>query len=137
MKIVLDANIIIAALMGSRGTLTIITSQNHTFYAPRRIADEIYNHKQLICDRMGQTSEEFDDHFNALLFFINVLEYVKYELHMKIAKEAIVHRDLSDADYIACALVVGADFVWTNDKDFAAQNVVPTKTTDEFIHAYK
>ena len=41
MNIVLDANIIIAALLGSRGKLNILTSQNHTFYAPKKIIDEI------------------------------------------------------------------------------------------------
>ncbi len=39
MRIVLDANIILVALMGSRATLTIITSQNHQFYVPRKIIE--------------------------------------------------------------------------------------------------
>ena len=37
MKIILDANIIIASLLGSRGKLNIITSQNHILYAPKKI----------------------------------------------------------------------------------------------------
>ncbi len=48
MKIVLDANVVIAALMGSRATLTILTSQNHQFYVPQYIMGEIYKHKQFI-----------------------------------------------------------------------------------------
>lgn len=48
MNIVLDANIIITALLGSRGKLNILTSQNHTFYAPKKIIDEIKKYKKEI-----------------------------------------------------------------------------------------
>lgn len=50
MKIVLDANILIAALLGSRATLTILTSQHYNFYVPERILEEIRKYKSFICD---------------------------------------------------------------------------------------
>jgi len=34
MRIIVDANIILACLLGSRGKLVIVTSQNHKFYVP-------------------------------------------------------------------------------------------------------
>lgn len=137
MKIVLDANIIIAALLGSRGKITIITSQNHMFYAPLKIVDEIKKHKSTLCDRASFSSEEFDLHFEALLYFIEVLEYLRYEKYMKSALDVIEHRDSKDADYIACALSVNADFIWSDDKDFTDQEVVKIKTTNTFIEEGK
>ena len=133
MNIVLDANIVIAALMGSRGTLTILTSRNHHFYAPSRILAEIWKYKKDICEKSCRTSEEFDDNFAALLVFVDVLNYIEYEQFMEEARIAISARDWKDADYIACAIAVSANFIWTNDKDFSSQNIVLARTTQEFI----
>jgi len=132
-RVVLDANILIAALMGSRGTITIITSGHYALYVPRRIFDEIHKHRDIICERLKQDATLFDEGFAALFAFITPLEYVKYESFMEKAINTMRHRDLKDADYLACALAVNADFIWTNDKDFTAQDLVPTKTTDQFI----
>ncbi len=132
MKIVLDANIFIAASLGSRATVTIITAQHYTFYVPKRILEEIRKYKSFICDYSKQSPEEFDTNLHALLVFITVLEYFEYEPFMQESKEAMT-RDVKDADYIACALATHADFIWTNDKDFFAQHIVQTKTTQQFI----
>ncbi len=129
MNIVLDANIFIAALMGSRSHIVIITSYHHKFYAPRKIIEEIKKHKEYICERSGYTSEEFDAAFNALVVFVKLMERSEYNAFFKQAKHALEKRDLKDADYVACAQVVHADFIWTNDKDFSVQNLVKTKTT--------
>ena len=133
MIIVVDANVVIAALMGSRGRIVILTSQNHSFYVPRKIIDEIRKYKDLICRRANQKPEEFETNLEALLLFVETIEYVEYEQHIEKAQKVIGLRDSKDADYIACALQVSADFIWTDDKDFTAQKLVKTKTTNQFI----
>ncbi|MDP4012431.1 MAG: PIN domain-containing protein [Candidatus Nanoarchaeia archaeon] len=136
MRIVLDANIIIAGLMGSKGTIVILTSQNHSFYAPKKIVDEIRKYKKEICEFINQTSEEFEIDYKALLIFINLIDFVEYEKFMDKAKEVI--RDVKDADYIACGLAVKADFIWSNDKDFKdIQQIIAVKTTEQFIEEGK
>ena len=138
MKIVLDANIIIACLLGSRGKLTIITSQNHKLYAPKTIINEIRKYKAKICSKAEYESENFDRNLEALLFFINIVEAEEYNKYLGKAEEAIKERDIKDTDikdtdYIACALAVNADFIWSDDKDFSSQNLVAIKNTEEFI----
>ncbi len=96
MRIVLDANIVIAALMGSRAALTIITSQNHAFYVPDRIIREVKKYKRFICDRSNLTQDEFNQNFEALLVFINVLEPFEYDAFLEKARRAISHRDSED-----------------------------------------
>lgn len=132
MKIVLDANILIAALLGSRATITILTSQHYLFYVPKKILEEIKKHKLFICEYSKQSPEEFETNLHALLVFITVLEPIKYEHFMQESKVAMT-RDVQDADYLACALAIHADFIWTNDKDFSTQQIVRTKTTQQFI----
>ena len=133
MRIVLDANIVIAALLGSRATLTIITSQNHMFYAPKFILKEVEKYKEDICERINQSELEFDENFEVLKVFINIANIEEYDLFMPKAKEAMEKRDWKDCDYLACALAVNADFIWTNDKDFTIQTLIIAKNTNEFI----
>jgi predicted nucleic acid-binding protein len=116
MIIVVDANIIIMALMGSRATGVILTSQNHVFYTPAKIIEK-----------------EFEEGMEALLKFIQILEYIEYEAYVQSSKKMIFHRDPTDVDYLACALAVNADFIWSNDKDFTAQEIISVKTTSVFI----
>lgn len=138
MKIILDANIIIAGLMGSRGTIVILTSQNHSFYAPQKIVDEIRKYKEEICRKINQTSEEFELNYKALLAFVNLLDLTEYAAFIDEAKKAIGERDINDIDYLACSLMLKADFIWSNDKDFKIiQNIIPVKTTTEFIEEGK
>ena len=132
MKIVLDANVIIAALLGSRATIVILTSQNHTFFVPQKILEEIKKHQSFICTYGEQSPEEFTTNLNALIFFITIVDFAVYEPFLQRA-QATLSRDVQDADYLACALALHADFLWTNDKDFSTQNLVPTKTTEQFI----
>ena len=137
MIIVLDANVIIAALLGSRGKLTILTSQNHKFYAPSFVIEEIRKYKQEICNRMNWTDDEFNTYFDALMFFINLLEYNEYAQYMEKASNAIKKRDITDADYLACAILLNADFIWSEDKDFSEQKLVKVKSTAQFIEDNK
>ncbi len=133
MRIVLDANIIIAALLRSRATLTIITSLNHQFHAPQRVVDEIKKHRIEICEMTLQTNGEFDETLDALVAIIHLSPYADFEDFLPEATSQMRIRDPNDTDYIACALAINADFIWSNDKDFDAQNLVPVKTTDQFI----
>ncbi|HLC84917.1 MAG TPA: PIN domain-containing protein [Candidatus Nanoarchaeia archaeon] len=134
MIIVVDANII-SALLGSRGKLTILTSQNHIFYAPKTIVKEIRKYKSEICEKSGQSPAEFDVNFDAVLAFITEIDPIEYEPHVKDAYNAIGRRDSKDTDYLACALAVHAAFIWTEDKDFSSQNLVAVKSTDSFIQS--
>lgn len=137
MIVVVDACIFLQALFGSRGTLTIITSQNHQFYVPAKIVKEVEKQKNEACHKLQITSEEFMTNLEALLKFVHVLQYIEYEPWMQKSKEALQQRDVNDADYLACALSVNANFLWTQDKDFGVQQLVPTKTTAQFIEERK
>ncbi|MBI2660852.1 PIN domain-containing protein [Candidatus Woesearchaeota archaeon] len=137
MKIVVDANIIIACLLGSRGKIAIVASQNHKFYVPIIIIAEIIKYKEHICDEMEITPDEFDRNLEALLIFIEVVDYAAYEDYITKAEHAIKRRDIKDVEYIACALAVNADFIWSDDKDFTSQNLLNVKTTEQFIKERK
>ncbi len=45
MKVVIDANIIISALIGSKKTVELITSGSFTILAPKKIINEVRKYK--------------------------------------------------------------------------------------------
>ena len=98
---------------------------------------EVDKQKKEVCKKLQITSEEFTTNLEALLKFVHVLQFIEYEPWMQKAKEALQQRDVNDADYLACALSVNANFLWTQDKDFGIQQLVPTKTTAQFIEERK
>lgn len=137
MRIVVDANIIIQALMGSHGISTIIRSQHHQLFAPERIIWEVEKKRDRICAGVECTNEEFELRFSALLKLTTIATYGDYAEHVGASREAMRQRDITDAEYVACALGVNADFIWTDDKDLTVQKLVPVKTTDQFIEERK
>jgi len=64
---------------------------------------------------------------------VTIQEFIDYEAHFPAAYKAMAARDPTDADYVACALAVNADAIWTQDKDFSAQGFVPCKATAGLI----
>ncbi len=137
MKIVVDANIVIAAILGSRGKLNILTSQNHKFFVPAFIIDEINKHSKTICKRAGLSSEEFEEILESILTFVEIVEYSEYINYVSKAYNSMKRRDLKDHHYVACALSVNADFIWSEDKDFFEQKIVVVKNTEIFLEEGK
>ncbi|MEK6928101.1 MAG: putative toxin-antitoxin system toxin component, PIN family [Nanoarchaeota archaeon] len=133
MKVVIDANIIISAILGSKVTNEIIVSEKYELYAPRMIFSEIVRHREEISDKSGINEAEFYETLSALAVFIKLVDYINYQGYIEKAKEAIGRRDIKDSDYIACALEIDADFIWSNDKDFSVQNDVEVKNTSEVM----
>ncbi len=135
-KVVIDANILITALMGSWKTFEIIDSGECIFYSPSTIIKEVQKHLGHVCKKTQRRPDEMYGRFCSLLKCIEVIQNNAYYAFLEIAKEHMA-RDVSDAEYLACALAVKADFIWTNDKDFTSQKLVPCKTTDQFIKRTK
>lgn len=133
MKVVIDANIVISAILGSSATINIITSEKYELCAPRIIFSEIVKYQKEISERAGLGEREFYETLNALAVFIKLIDYTSYQDYIENAKIAIGKRDVKDVDYIACSLAIGAGFIWTNDKDFSAQNLVRVKNTEDVM----
>jgi len=133
MKLVLDANVLISALLGSRRTIGLIRMGQHSFYAPRKIVDEVVKYAAETREKAGQTSDEFKDTLAALLVFINVTSPETYASHLDHARSLLEKRDANDAEYLALAFTIQADAVWTNDKDFTVQKNVRVLSTDALL----
>jgi len=128
---VVDANVLISALLGSRRTIMLLTKSDMLFYAPKFILAEIRKYKTTISTKAKITAAEFDAALEAVLKFVTLMGELEYKEHLPRARKALHARDVNDAPYLACALLVDAEIIWTNDKDFSAQTIIKTRTTQQ------
>lgn len=136
-EIIIDANIVISVLLRSRITLGIMALSAEHLHAPHFIVDEIRNNKEMICEKSRCSQEEFEANLKFLLRFTNLIDYSAYKDFLPRAIQALGAEHPGDVHYLACALAINADFIWTNDRDFYRQNLVPAKTTSRMLARMK
>ncbi len=115
MRLVVDANILFAALLRGGWTRQLWFKPGVTLYAPRFILSEYLAHRDELRRKFNGSDGELDEIFRRLtndLALVEDSELVAYAF----ASEHLT-ADPDDLPYLACALAVNAD-IWSNDHDF-------------------
>lgn len=122
MKIVVDANRVIASLIKDSTTREILFNNYFEFFAPSFIKTELYKYRKEIIKKAGIKKENFD--FLIGLFFekikiINKDAYIQFSKHF--SNEIV---DIKDVPYLAVCLHTKSRGIWTHDFHFKRQNKV-------------
>lgn len=129
MDLVIDSNILFAALLKEGGTSEILFK--HTLYAPKFIFEEFRKYKDYLKGKTKRTEENFNELFD--LFERNVILIPKEEIECFMEKAGKFSPDEKDTVYLALALKLGCD-LWSNDKDLKEkQNAIHVYSTQELI----
>jgi predicted nucleic acid-binding protein len=131
MKVVLDANVFIAAFLKNSTVREILSSDKYEFYMPEYALEEIERHKDEILKKADISEEESVILENLLLQNIEIVPFEKIKEHIKKAEKIMGEIDLEDSPFIACALALRADGIWTFDKDFKKQDRIKTFSTGD------
>ncbi len=119
LRLVLDTNIIISALINKKSTIRdILTSDKIIFYLPELVLAEILEHKELLCRKTGLSQKEV---FFTLFYLMSKVEIVKKEAfseNLEEAKGIMEKIDINDSEFLALALSVENDGIFSNDKHF-------------------
>ncbi len=121
---VIDTNIIISALIKASTTRRIISKGY--FYTPDYTFEEIFKHRRLIEKKSGII--QLDRLIHLLFSTIEVVPMKKYSRYLN----QIHLNDSDDQPFIALALHLKGT-IWTNDKGFNKQDIVPIFTTKDMI----
>src|SRR3989344_6451943 len=105
MKIVIDANILIAALIKDSKAREIITSQEFEFLTPEFILEEIRKYREEIKKKANLDQEGFELVMSILFETIKIIPKEDYELSLDKAKE-IMNDDVKDVPYVAVQLAL-------------------------------
>ena len=127
--IVLDANILIRAVLGRRVRELIVDNADVVqFFAPDVAYADARKYLPSLLEKRGVKSEPAMAVLDALESIVRPLELGVYEGLKTQALQRIAIRDADDWPVLACAMTIGCP-VWTEDADFFGTGVA-TWTSD-------
>ncbi|MBI5389071.1 hypothetical protein HZB01_01690 [Candidatus Woesearchaeota archaeon] len=133
MKIIVDTNQIIAALVKDGLTRKIITSKNLLFYAPIYVLEEVQKHLPVITKKAGIPKEDVKSLFSLFMENVSLISEEKINQKMADADKIMRDIDLNDSPILACALAIPNDGIWTEDKHFEKQGTVKVLKTKDML----
>ncbi|PIN91601.1 hypothetical protein COU61_02165 [Candidatus Pacearchaeota archaeon CG10_big_fil_rev_8_21_14_0_10_35_13] len=109
----------------------IIFSGKFSFFAPEHTIGEVKKYNKVIITKARISSEELDILLSLIFDNINILPMRAYDKHLRRANGLI--SDAGDVPFIALALALKADGIWSEDKHFQQQNKIKIFRTDEML----
>lgn len=134
--LVIDANVLISALIKEGFIRQFITDFELNFIFPEFGLEEIYRHKSEIIEKAKINKKEFDVLLLRLLKYIRLIPLEIIISRREEADKIIGHIDKKDAAFIASALAFNCP-IWSDDKHFKKQNKIKIITTKDLIGLLK
>jgi predicted nucleic acid-binding protein len=135
MKLVVDANIVISALIADSKTRELLVTLEPNLLTPAFVHDEIENYTGLIAEKSGTSPHRVEQFIDLLFQYIAVVPAREFHPSIEAAEAAIGETDPDDVLYVACALGIDAA-IWSDDTDFDEQAVVEIYSTGDVIDAF-
>lgn len=133
MRVIIDTNIMISALMKDSLTRKIILESGWEFFYPAISLMEIRKHERLIIEKSGLSEDECAGTLMELLRYVSMVPYRDIEPEMGKAREALGNVDEDDVVFLATALSIADSIIWSNDKHFKMQNIINCFSTREIV----
>lgn len=134
MDLVVDANILFAALIKDNITAELLFKDIFHLYAPEFLLEEFVKHKEDIIVKSDRPKEDFERFLDVLKSRITFYPYNDFKHCIERAMK--ITPDPDDTEYIALALSIKAS-IWSNDKalkDIEGLDVYSTGDLIKLIH---
>jgi len=131
MKLVVDANILFAALIKEGSTAELLISDKLQLFAPEFLFTEFAKYEEPILKKTHRSREEFTQFFDLLKEQITIIP--KKEIIPFIDKAEKISPDPKDTVHLALAFALKSN-IWSNDKKLKqGQEEVTVFSTEELI----
>ena len=131
MDLVVDANILFAALIKESVSYHLLFRDDLHLFSPEYILEEFEKHKLEILEKTESSLEEFKKVVDILRRRITLIPLE--ELAPYVHKAALISPDPKDVAYLALALKLHCP-VWSNDKKLKEkQTIIPVYSTTELM----
>lgn len=121
--IVLDANILIRAVLGKRVREILIEhAATVKFFAPDVAYADARRHLPALLTKRGISSSAAINVLDGLEWIVQSIDFELYAGQQQQALQRIAVRDADDWPVLACAMTIGCP-VWTEDADFFGTGV--------------
>ena|SRR3989338_7690754 len=122
MKVVIDSNRVLAAMIKGSTTRGILLDIFFEFVAPDFIITEIRKHENRVLDAAEINKDEFEMVLALIFERITIIPETEYSEFIEPPKDDI--EDPKDLPYMAACLASKAHGIWTHDPDFDKQNII-------------
>jgi predicted nucleic acid-binding protein len=133
MRLIVDTNILISSLIKDSITREILLLPFMDFYLPEFALEEVEAHKTKISKLSGLSRDEIDFFLDLLLENISIVPARTIRPYLKEAEKIIGDIDPGDIPFIALALAVDNDGIWSNDKHFRKVKKLKVWKTPELL----
>jgi len=133
LKLVVDTNIILSAMIKDSTIRKIIVESGIDFFTPDFTFDEINRHLNYICKKNSLNRKINLKILAVLSKYINVVDFGFYAHKITEARKLIGKIDEKDIPFLALALSFENDGIWTNDKHFLKQKKMKIWGTKEIL----
>jgi len=131
LNVVVDANILFAALIKEGVTAEILTSRKHSFFVPEFILREHEKYKLVLQKKTHRNQQDFDKFLNLLKKYLVVIPKDLIAPYIVEAKKYCP--DENDIQYFALALKLNCS-IWSNDKRLKNQKEIKILNTNDLMN---
>lgn len=131
MKIIIDVNVILSALIKDSMKRKILIYSGLDFYFPKSSLDKINKYRDYVLKKSKLSLKEYNLLLTTLLGYVNLLDDDEILKKWNEARKIFGHIDPEDMIFIAAALSIGAA-IWSDDNDFDRQDEIRVFKTKEF-----
>jgi|SRR3989344_3297608 len=131
MKILIDTNRIVAALIKEGTTRRILLDDFFEFVTPDYTLEELKEHRDELKRKIKLTNEEFDLLLALLFGRITIIKKSEFKTFLDKCKNEI--SDPDDIPHLAACLATKAEGIWAHDPNFKEQNKVKVFTNIDML----
>ena len=131
-ELVVDANVLLSALIKEGITRKIILLNEHKLHLPSFFFNEFYKHLKEIETKTELKQEHLIKIIEFLIYFGNIEVIQQEEINPYLEKATLISPDINDINYFALALKLNCH-IWSNDKKLKEQKEIKIFSTQELI----
>lgn len=136
MKIVLDTNILISALIKESAVRFLIVNSPYKLFLPEFSFIELKKHLPVIKKKSKLSEQEISAIMEILLKNIKIIPMETLLEYHRTAFSIIGQIDKDDVEFIAAALSIKDAIIWSDDTHFKRQNMIKILNTKEILSLF-
>ena len=134
MKLIIDTNILISSLLKDSRIRKILLNESLSFYLPEIVLSEVNKYLPYIIQKSELSEEKIKKLLNTLLENLILVPIDEYEKNMDEGMKIIGSIDEKDTQFIALALSIENNGIWSNDKHFEKQKKIKVFKTINILN---
>ena len=114
-------------------TRRLLLLGGHELHVPEYVFEKIEGHREELSFRSGLMPDAFREVLRVLRAHVADHKVAEYGHHLDPAIRLLKARDVKDAPYVALALALRAEGLWTEDRGLASMAGVPVVRTKDLV----